>query len=112
MSIYLQEEIWVTVQELRRSNAPMPRPLTNGFSRGKAYRVLGIHTPSETAEAYLILCNDRNEIWFISNQHFRVRHGESYSIAIEEEIDSSSDVPTWGEKDVSSSPVVKSPGLL
>lgn len=36
-----------------------------------AYRILGIHSPSETGEAYLIVSNDRDEIWFVSNRHFR-----------------------------------------
>ena len=76
MSVYLQEELWVVVQAWERPNAPMPKPLSSGFSPDKAYRVLGLHCPSETSEAYFILCNDRNEIWFISNQHFRVDGGE------------------------------------
>jgi len=82
MSVYLQEELWVTVQESERPNAPLPRPLSSGFSNGKAYRVLGMHCPSETSEAYMILCNDRNEMWFISNQHFRVEMGERYSRSV------------------------------
>lgn len=49
----------------------MPLPLKSGFSTGCAYRVLGIHAPSETGEAYFILSNDRDEVWFVSNRHFR-----------------------------------------
>ena len=79
MSIYLHEELWVVVQESERPNAPMPRPLSSGFSTDKAYRVLGLHCPSETSEAYFVLCNDRNEVWFVSNQHFRVDGGEQYA---------------------------------
>ena len=79
MSLYLQEEMWVSVKESERPNAPVPRPLSSGFSEGKIYRILGIHAPTETSEAYLILCNDRNEIWFISNQHFRVVNGDRFS---------------------------------
>lgn len=79
MSVYLQEPIWVVVQESDRPNAPVPRPLSSGFSKSKAYRVLGLHCPTETSEAYFVLCNDRNEVWFISNQHFRVSEGEMYS---------------------------------
>lgn len=81
MSVYLQSELWVVVQQSERPNAPFPRPLSSGFSLGRAYRVLGLHCPSETSEAYFILCNDRNEVWFISNQHFRVDRGEAYSRA-------------------------------
>ncbi len=79
MSICLQDELWVVVQESERTNAPCPKPLSNGFSSDKAYRVMGLHCPSETSEAYFILCNDRNEVWFISNQHFRVFEGEKNS---------------------------------
>jgi hypothetical protein len=79
MSLCLQPELWVVVQEAERPNAPVPRPLSSGFSKDRAYRILGIHAPSETSEAYFILCNDRNEIWFISNQHFRVQNGSDYS---------------------------------
>jgi hypothetical protein len=79
MSLFLHEELWVVVQEAERPNAPM---LSSGFSKGRAYRVLGLHCASETSEAYFILCNDRNEVWFISNQHFRVQGGEFYSRAV------------------------------
>ena len=51
--------------------APQPRPLDSGFSVGTAYRVLGLHAPSETGEAYFVLSNDRDEVWFVSNRHFR-----------------------------------------
>lgn len=79
MSAYLQDELWVRVEQSERPNAPHPLPLPNGFSSDRIYRVLGLHCPSETSEAYFILCNDRNEVWFISNQHFRVAAGEKYS---------------------------------
>ena len=49
--------------------APVPRPLENGFSADMAYRVLGLYSPSETSEAFLVLSNDRDEMWFISNRH-------------------------------------------
>ncbi len=63
--------LYVTVQEMPGERAPQPRPLASGFSLGTAYRVLGLHSPSETSEAYFILSNDRNEVWFVSNRHFR-----------------------------------------
>lgn len=78
MSAYLQEELWVVVQQSERPNAPHPLPLPNGFSPDKAYRVLGLHCPSETSEAYFILSNDRAEVWFISNQHFRIEQGHAF----------------------------------
>jgi hypothetical protein len=78
MSAFLQNELWVVVEESHRPHAPRPLPLESGFSSDKAYRVMGLHCPSETSEAYFILCNDRDEVWFISNQHFRVYQGEQY----------------------------------
>ncbi len=79
MSVSLLEEIWVVVEQSERPNAPRPMPLASGFSIGTRYKVLGLHCPSETSEAYFILCNDRNEMWFVSNQHFRVAGGERYA---------------------------------
>jgi len=78
VSIFLSEGVWVTVQEMEGPRAPQPFPLVSGFSKGMQYRVLGIHSASETSEAYFILCNDRDEVWFISNRHFRVAHGPTY----------------------------------
>ncbi len=64
-------DLYVRVQELDSPRAPQPRPLDNGFSTHIAYRVLGLYSPSETSEAYFILSNDRDEVWFISNRHLR-----------------------------------------
>jgi len=52
--------------------APRPLPLDNGFRPEVPYEVLGIYSASESAEAYLILRNDRDEMWFISNRHCRI----------------------------------------
>ncbi|MBY0313947.1 MAG: hypothetical protein K2Q26_00375 [Bdellovibrionales bacterium] len=68
--IHLEAGIYVRVQE--SEGAPRPKPLESGFSLDRAYRVMGIFNPSETSEAFLILSNDRDEIWFISNRHVRV----------------------------------------
>lgn len=65
------KDLFVRIQEFDGPRAPMPRPLESGFSRNRLYRVLGIYSPSETAEAYFILPNDRDEIWFISQRHLR-----------------------------------------
>lgn len=67
--ITIEPGLFVRIEQLR--DGPKPEPLRNGFSHNVAYRVLGVHTPSETSEAYLILSNDRDEIWFISNKHVR-----------------------------------------
>ncbi len=69
--ITLLPDLYVVIAQLDHERAPQPRPLQSGFSTDCAYRVLGVHSPSETAEAYLILSNDRDEIWFISNRHVR-----------------------------------------
>lgn len=72
MSIYIKPDVHVTIHQLETENAPRPLPLASGFSEDKSYQVLGVHTPSESAEAWLILRNDRDEMWFISNRHCRV----------------------------------------
>lgn len=72
MSIYLKPEVYVVIQEMEGEFAPRPLPLSSGFSSGKAYEVLGIHTASESSEAFLILRNDKDEMWFISNRHCRI----------------------------------------
>ncbi len=70
MSISFEPNLYIRIVELE--NGPAPLPLQNGFNTERAYRVLGLYTPSETGEAYLILPNDREEMWFISNRHIRV----------------------------------------
>lgn len=65
----LEPGLYVCIEEL--DNGPKPFPLTSGFSIGHAYRALGLYNPSETSDAYFVLSNDRNEIWFICNRHVR-----------------------------------------
>ncbi len=67
--IAFEHGLYVRIKEL--AEGPQPRPLSSGFNLETAYRVLGIHSPSETSEAYLIMSNDRDEIWFVSNRHVR-----------------------------------------
>lgn len=67
--IAFEHGLYIRIVELPKG--PQPRPLASGFNSETAYRVLGIHSPSETSEAYLILANDRDELWFISNRHVR-----------------------------------------
>ena len=61
--------LYVVVQQLERG--PSPFPLEHGFSVGVAYRVLGIYNPSESGECWLILSNDDNQLWYISQRHVR-----------------------------------------
>lgn len=65
----LEPGLYVRIEEL--DNGPKPFPLDSGFSRSHAYRALGLYNPSETSDAYFVLSNDRDEIWFICNRHVR-----------------------------------------
>jgi hypothetical protein len=68
--LWLESGHYVRIEEM--ANGPQPLPLKSGFSKGMAYRVIGVFNPSETAEAYMILVNDQDETWFISNRHLRM----------------------------------------
>ena len=61
--------LYLRVDEME--NGPKPLPLLSGFSAGRAYRALGLYNPSETSDAYFVLSNDRDEVWFICNRHLR-----------------------------------------
>ncbi len=69
--ICIESGLYVVIQQAEHERAPQPLPLANGFSHNHAYHVLGVYSASETSEAYFILSNDRDEIWFISNRHLR-----------------------------------------
>lgn len=86
MSVYLRPGIKVRIQQLDGKFAPRPLPLENDFSADKEYEILGLHCPSETAEAYLILKNDLDQIWFISNRHVRVSSIGGVKFTTEEDI--------------------------
>lgn len=66
----LETGLYLRVEEMP-DGAPTPLPLRSGFNRETAYRALGMFNPSETSDAYFILSNDRDEIWFICNRHLR-----------------------------------------
>lgn len=67
--MFFEQGLYLRVEEL--PNGPRPLPLDSGFSTGNAYRALGLYNPSETSDAYFVLSNDRDEIWFICNRHLR-----------------------------------------
>ncbi|MGO2257661.1 MAG: hypothetical protein ACTH5S_07685 [Hafnia alvei] len=67
--IWFEQGLYLRIEEL--DNGPRPLPLRSGFSREIAYRALGVFNPSESSDAYYILSNDRDEIWFICNRHLR-----------------------------------------
>ncbi|MEG0057918.1 hypothetical protein, partial [Hafnia sp.] len=60
--IWFEQGLYLRIEELE--NGPRPLPLRSGFSREIAYRALGVFNPSESSDAYYILSNDRDEIWF------------------------------------------------
>lgn len=63
--------MFVRIEQLEGPRTPVPRPLDSGFNPCRLYRVLGIYNPSETSDAYFILANDREELWFICQRHLR-----------------------------------------
>ena len=65
----LEDGIYVRVVQI--PTGPTPLPLKSGFNDATAYRTLGMFNPSETSDAYFILSNDRDEVWFICNRHLR-----------------------------------------
>lgn len=65
----IEPGLYLRVEEM--PNGPKPTPLNSGFSSDRAYRALGIYNPSETSDAYFVLSNDRDEVWFICNRHLR-----------------------------------------
>lgn len=67
--LWLEQGLYVRIEQLEEG--PRPLPLRSGFCTRNAYRVLGCYNPSESADAYYILSNDRDEIWFICNRHVR-----------------------------------------
>lgn len=67
--ITLEPGLYLRIDEL--DNGPKPLPLHSGFSVNRAYRALGLYNPSETSDAYFVLSNDRDEVWFICNRHLR-----------------------------------------
>jgi len=72
MSVAFAPGVRVRVVQFENAARPVsPLPLLNGFSADRIYDVLGIHMPDSTSECYLMLANDRDELWWISNRHLR-----------------------------------------
>lgn len=72
LKIMLTLEPGVYVRIVQLEGGPTPFPLSSGFNEKTAYRALGLFNPSETSDAFFILSNDRDELWFICNRHARV----------------------------------------
>lgn len=69
--IAFENGLYVRIEEVDGARAPMPQPLKSGFTAEEVYRVLGLYSPAETADAYVLLSNGRDELWFISTRHVR-----------------------------------------
>ena len=70
--LWIEPGLYVRIEQLQGPRAPMPHPLENGFNTHTAYRLLGLSNPSETADAYAILSNDADQMWFICTRHLRI----------------------------------------
>jgi len=73
MSLYIRPGVKVKINQYSGPKPPYPLPLDSGFSLNNEYEILGMHCASETSEAFCILVNDLNQIWFISNRHLIVK---------------------------------------
>lgn len=79
--------LYVTIEQV---DDVYPLPLEHKFNKVWAYRVLGIHSASETSEAYFILPNNVNQIWFISTRHCRyhgiIKDDDSHMIVTDDKV--------------------------
>lgn len=83
--IAYEKGLYVKIDEMTGERSPVPKPSNSGFLATQAYRVLGIFNPSETSDAYLILSNERDELWFICNRHLRtvgIRENGPFRLAL------------------------------
>lgn len=64
--------LYVAIVPFAGPRSPLPHPVNDGrFDVSLIYKVLGIYNPSETSEAYFLLANPADELWYISNRHLR-----------------------------------------
>lgn len=86
--MFFEQGLYLRVEEM--PGGPQPLPLDSGFSMANAYRAMGLYTPSETSDAYFVLANDRDEIWFICNRHLRTHvlkpEETSFRLSIKERV--------------------------
>ncbi|MGI8437343.1 MAG: hypothetical protein ACR2NX_10630 [Chthoniobacterales bacterium] len=89
--MFVEHGLYVVIEQLETTLAPLPKPLNHGFSTGVAYLVLGAFSLSESGDAYFILSNDDNQIWFISNRHLRtyklLRDSSDLRLRLQESVD-------------------------
>ncbi len=68
----IDNRLYVIIEPFDGPHAPMPHPIRDArFDAGRVYKVLGMYNASESSEAFFVLSNPENEIWFISNRHLR-----------------------------------------
>lgn len=68
---YILDNLRIRIHELHGVNAPSPSPKESGFTEGRDYPVLGAIEHSPDGELWLIVPNDQNMIYRISNRHCR-----------------------------------------
>jgi hypothetical protein len=71
MPLYLQPGLRVRIQTFVGQQPLTPLPVLSGFTEGGIYLVIGAIEHSPDGELWLILANDRDELWRISNRHCR-----------------------------------------
>ena len=69
--IYIESGIYVFIKQMSGMDTPTPLPLSNGFSEGTLYRILGVSAGDASDRCTVMLANDANEIWLIPNCHVR-----------------------------------------
>ena len=80
----IHDRLYVEVVPFEGFHPPVPHPIQHAkLDPGRIYKVLGVYNPSETSEAYFMLCNERRETWYISNRHLRAAglyDGDAFSL--------------------------------
>ena len=80
----IHDRLYVEVVPYEGFHPPVPHPIEHAkLDPGRIYKVLGVYNPSETSEAYFMLCNAKRETWYISNRHLRAAglfDGDAFSL--------------------------------
>lgn len=69
-----ENELWVIANTYEGNDMPTgPNPSEAGLSENMVYRVIDIvHDADQEAETFLMVINEKGELWSISNRHVRV----------------------------------------
>lgn len=68
---YFFSGLRVRIHALHGVNAPTPSPEFAGFSENAVYPVIGVIEHDPSGEMFLVLPNNKGEIWRLSNRHVR-----------------------------------------